>query len=122
MDAIIGRRALLGAAGALALGSWAAFALAQPRERVIKIVARKFSFSPAEIQLKKGEPVVLEFTTLDVMMGFKATDFGVRTDIVPGQTSRLRITPDKAGHFAFNCDVFCGSGHEDMGGTLIVSG
>ena len=122
MDAIIGRRALLGAAGALALGSWAAFALAQPRERVIKIVARKFSFSPAQIQLKKGEPVVLEFTTLDVMMGFKATDFGVRTDIVPGQTSRLRFTPDKAGHFAFNCDVFCGSGHEDMGGTLIVSG
>ena len=122
MDAIIGRRALLGAAGALALGSWAAFALAQPRERVIKIVARKFSFSPAEIQLKKGEPVVLEFTTLDVMMGFKATDFGVRTDIVPGQTSRLRFTPDKVGHFAFNCDVFCGSGHEDMGGTLIVSG
>ena len=122
MDPVIGRRALLGAAGGLALGSWAAFALAQPRERVIKIVARKFSFSPAEIQLKKGEPVVLEFTTLDVMMGFKATDFGVRTDIVPGQTSRLRFTPDKAGHFAFNCDVFCGSGHEDMGGTLIVSG
>jgi len=43
MDAIIGRRALLGAAGGLALGSWAAFALAQPRERVIKIVASSAS-------------------------------------------------------------------------------
>ena len=120
MDPVIGRRALLGAAGALALGSWAAFALAQPRERVIKIVARKFSFSPAQIQLKKGEPVVLEFTTLDVMMGFKATDFGVRTDIVPGQTSRLRFTPDKVGTFTFLCDIFCGSGHETMNGTITV--
>ena len=48
-------------------------------------------------------------------------ELGVRSDIVPGKVSRLRLTPDKAGSYAFNCDVFCGSGHEDMGGTLIVT-
>jgi heme/copper-type cytochrome/quinol oxidase subunit 2 len=34
----------------------------------------------------------------------------------------LRFTPDRAGSFTFLCDVFCGSGHENMSGTLNVSG
>ncbi len=27
----------------------------------------------------------------------------------------------KAGSFGFPCDVFCGTGHEEMSGTLLVS-
>jgi cytochrome c oxidase subunit 2 len=117
----LNRRKLIAAAGAIGIGSMGALVIAQPRERTIKVVARKFSFEPAEIRVRKGETVVLEFTTLDVMMGFRLSELGVRTDIVPGKVSRLRLTPDKAGGFAFNCDVFCGSGHEDMGGTLVVT-
>jgi cytochrome c oxidase subunit 2 len=33
----------------------------------------------------------------------------------------LQLTPDKSGTFTFLCDVFCGTGHEEMSGTLIVS-
>jgi cytochrome c oxidase subunit II len=39
---------------------------------------------------------------------------------VPDKEARVTITPQKAGQFAFFCDVFCGDGHEEMGGTLIV--
>ena len=46
--------------------------------------------------------------------------FGIRTDIVPDKETRVTVTPDKAGKFAFLCDVFCGDGHEEMGGVLIV--
>ncbi|AIY41947.1 Cytochrome c oxidase (B(O/a)3-type) chain II [Collimonas arenae] len=95
--------------------------LAQSQERVIKIVAKKFDFTPGEIRLKKNVPVTLEFTTLDVVMGFNLPDFAVRTDILPGTTSRLRFTPDKTGEFAFHCDVFCGSGHESMTGAVFVT-
>ena len=35
-------------------------------------------------------------------------------------SATLRFTADKAGRFDFLCDVFCGDGHEDMSGTLIV--
>jgi cytochrome c oxidase subunit II len=35
--------------------------------------------------------------------------------------NRISLTPDKAGRFAFACDVFCGVGHEEMSGTLIVT-
>jgi cytochrome c oxidase subunit 2 len=33
---------------------------------------------------------------------------------------RLAFTPDRPGEFEFVCDVFCGSGHEDMGGVIKV--
>jgi cytochrome c oxidase subunit 2 len=32
----------------------------------------------------------------------------------------VTLTPDKAGSFTFFCDIFCGDGHEDMEGTLVV--
>ena|SRR5438105_5931534 len=114
------RRRCIAAAGALALGG-VAIVRAQPGERVIHVVARKFVFEPSEIKLKKGETVVLELTAPEVLMGFAARDFGLRADIVPGRPTRLRFTPDKVGTFGFACDVFCGSGHEDMNGTLVVS-
>jgi cytochrome c oxidase subunit 2 len=115
------RRLLMSAAGALALSSVAAIAPAKPKVRVIKIIARKFAFVPIEIRVKKGEAVVLQFTAPEVPMGFSLPDFAVRADIVPGKVVKLQLAPDKAGSFPFLCDVFCGSGHEDMSGMLIVT-
>ena len=88
--------------------------------QVIRVTARKFEYSPNEITVKKGVPVVLEITSLDRDHGFKLREFGVRADIKPGKTTRVRIVPNKTGRFPFQCDVFCGSGHEDMSGELIV--
>lgn len=105
--------ALAAATGGIALRAFAA-------ERVIPIKARKFTYEPDEIVLKLNEPAILEFTSADVVMGFNAPDFKLRTNIIPGQTSRVRIVPDKTGTFVFHCDVFCGDGHEDMDGTIRV--
>jgi cytochrome c oxidase subunit II len=114
------QRRIVMAAGLLSLGLGArAFAQAQPR--TIKVSARRFTFTPSEIALKKGERVVLELTTEDVFMGFNVPDFGVRSDIVPGRTTKMSLTPDKAGTFVFLCDVFCGDGHETMSGRMVVT-
>lgn len=94
---------------------------AQGKPRVIVIVARKFTYEPAEITLKVNEPVVFQLTTQDVVMGFSLPDFKVRATIVPGQTAEVPLTPTKTGEFMFLCDVFCGSGHENMEGTLRVT-
>src|SRR5205823_13084518 len=116
------RRRLMMAAGGLLLGAATVGlrAAAQPKEQVIKILARRFTYSPNQVKLKKGVPVVLELTTADVLMGFSAPDFQTRADIVPGQVVRVRLVPDKVGTFTFLCDVFCGSGHETMNGTITV--
>ena len=103
--------------GAATIGLRAA---AQPEEQVIKILARRFTYTPNKLSLKRGVPVVLELTSADVLMGFNAPDFDVRADIIPGQTARVRLVPDKVGTFTFLCDIFCGSGHETMSGTITV--
>ena len=94
---------------------------AVPAERVIHITAKKFDFSPDSITLKKGEPVVFEISSADREHGFNLRAFGVRANISPGKVSRIRFTPDKTGKFTFSCDVFCGDGHEEMTGTVIVN-
>jgi cytochrome c oxidase subunit 2 len=30
------------------------------------------------------------------------------------------LTPEKVGNFMFVCDLFCGTGHDDMDGTIVV--
>ena len=118
---VIDRRAFLAAGAALALGSFGAVA-AKGRPRVIAMVAKKFEFVPAEIRVRQGETVTLRLTAPEVPMGINFADFGRRADIVPGKPTTLQLTPDKAGRFTFVCDVFCGSGHEYMSGTLVVDG
>ena len=116
------RRAVLGAFAATALAgvTGAISVRSQAAERVIPVRAYKFSYDPNELVVKLNEPVVLELTSSDVPMGFNAADFGVRATIIPGQTSRVRFVPNKAGTFGFHCDVFCGDGHEEMDGTIKV--
>jgi cytochrome c oxidase subunit II len=89
--------------------------------RVVKISAKKFDFTPPEVHLKKGETVVLELTSEDRVHGFNLAAFKIRKDIVPKEVTRVMLTPDKAGTFSFRCDVFCGDGHEDMTGTMVVA-
>lgn len=89
--------------------------------RVVRISAKKFAFTPAEVRLRKGEPVVLELVSEDRVHGFNVQAFGIRKDIVPKEVTRVALTPDKAGTFPFRCDVFCGDGHEEMTGTLVVT-
>jgi len=108
------------AVGLLVLAGGAAVR-AQGKPRVIPVQARKFTYEPDVITLKVNEPVVFQLTTADVVMGFSVPDFGVRATIIPGQTVELPMTPTKVGEFTFLCDVFCGSGHENMEGTLRVT-
>ena len=96
-------------------------ASALPAEREIHITAKKFEFTPDTITLKKGEPVVLVVSSQDREHGFNLRGFGIRANVNPGGAVRIRFTPNKTGKFAFSCDVFCGEGHEDMTGTMVVT-
>ena len=62
------RRQLTIALGGLLLGAGTldVRALAQPRPTVIKVLARRWTYTPDKITLKKGVPVVFELTTADV--------------------------------------------------------
>ena len=92
---------------------------AQPSNEV-SIAASKFEFTPETVKAKVGQPLTFVLTSFDRIHGFKMPEFGIRADIIPDQETRVTITPTKAGSFVFFCDIFCGDGHEDMSGTLVV--
>jgi len=94
---------------------------AAPQEQVVKISAKRFEYSPSVIKVKVNVPVVLELTSLDRLHGFEVPDLKLDAEIKPGEVTRVRFVPAKTGTFAFHCNIFCGSGHEDMAGQLVVT-
>ena len=96
-------------------------ASALPAEREIHMTAKKFEFTPETITLKKGEPVILELNSLDRLHGFVVQDLKLHADIPPNKTVRVPLTPEKAGTFEIACDIFCGTGHEGLRGTIVVT-
>jgi cytochrome c oxidase subunit II len=97
------------------------FVSASDAPKRIEVAAKKFDYTPGEITLKKGEPVVLVLTTQDVAHGLKFTELNLNTKFAKGKSSELAFTPDKVGDFVGHCSVFCGSGHGSMTLTLHVT-
>jgi cytochrome c oxidase subunit 2 len=119
---------VFGAVGAIALsispGTRApelvrrANAAAEPR--VIEVQAKKFSFSPSEITLKKGEPVILRLSSEDRTHGLLLKPLKIDTDIIPGKVTNIAVTPTASGQYIVICDHYCGTGHGNMKMKLTV--
>jgi cytochrome c oxidase subunit 2 len=82
--------------------------------KVIEITAKKFEFSPSEITLKKGEPVILRLSSSDRVHGFMSKPLKIDTDIPADKRADIPVTPDTAGNFVVICDHYCGTGHGNM--------
>ena len=87
---------------------------------VIEITAKKFDFTPSQITLKKGQPVILRLTTADRVHGFFSKALKFDTDIPVGKTTDVAVTPDTTGDFTVICDHYCGYGHGNMKMTVKV--
>jgi cytochrome c oxidase subunit 2 len=88
--------------------------------QTIEITAQRFNFTPGEITVKKGQPVVLILKSADVAHGLRIRDLNVNVKVDAGGTARVEFTPDKTGDFVGSCSVFCGPGHGTMKFTVHV--
>ncbi|HSD12349.1 MAG TPA: cupredoxin domain-containing protein [Patescibacteria group bacterium] len=88
--------------------------------REIKISASKFKFDPAEVRVKQGEKIKLTLTNADGMHGLDIPAFNVSLKPAEGQSASQVFIADQKGTFPFFCSTFCGEGHRDMQGSLIV--
>jgi len=93
---------------------------AQATPRRIEVTASRFAFTPGEITLKKGQPVVLVVKSADVAHGLRFRELNLNIKVDKGGTAEMQVTPDKTGDFVGHCSVFCGSGHGAMALTLHV--
>ena len=86
----------------------------------IKVTAKKYEFEPAQIRVKKGDHVKLLITAVDHDHGFKLAAFHVDQKLKKGETTTVEFTPDQTGTFPFECSKFCGVGHKNLKGDLVV--
>jgi cytochrome c oxidase subunit 2 len=117
------RIAILGPGLALALsvaGHGAAPARAQGEVRTLAITAKRFEFTPASITVRRGETVKLLVTSEDVTHGFFQRALKIDTDLVPGKTAEVLVTPAEPGIYTIICHHFCGAQHGAMKMTVVV--
>ena len=89
--------------------------------RVIEVVAKRFSWEPAEIQVTVGERVRLVLRTADGLHGIELKKFKITKEIPRGNKAvTVEFTAGEAGRFPFFCSEYCGDGHDDMKGVLVV--
>jgi cytochrome c oxidase subunit II len=93
----------------------------QDAPREIDVVARRFAFEPARIEVAVGERVRLRVVSADGVHGLEIKKFKVKKEIPRGTTPVIiEFTASEAGEFPILCSEYCGDGHENMQGQLVV--
>jgi cytochrome c oxidase subunit II len=90
--------------------------------RTIEVVAKRYAFEPALIEAVEGERLRILVKSGDGLHGFEIKRFKVSKEIPRGgDPVVIEFTAAEAGKFPILCSVFCGDGHADMKGTLVVA-
>lgn len=76
--------------------------------------------APAVIQAKQGELVTLRITAADSIHEFALPAYGIKEKVTPGHLTTVHFRVAQAGEFPFLCTAYCGIGHWQMGGKLVV--
>jgi len=86
-----------------------------------KMTAKQFAFEPEIIEVNKGDKVRLIVKSVDVPHGIAIPEYGVNERLNPGEPVVIEFIADKEGTFTAFCSVFCGSGHSNMKGKIVVN-
>jgi len=97
-------------------------AVSEPK--VFEVVAKRFSFEPATIDVVEGDTVRLLVRSADGPHGVEIKAFKVKKAVPrakPGDSPvTIEFVAAAAGEYPILCSEYCGNGHKDMKGTLIV--
>ena len=80
----------------------------------ITVSASRFEYNPSVITAKKGERIKLIINNVDTLHGIRIPELGV------SDNDSVEFVAEKTGEFIWYCNNFCGQGHRQMQGTLIV--
>lgn len=67
-----------------------------------------------EIHIPLGQPVDFALRSADVIHSFWVPTLAGKIDMIPGRTTRLRITAERAGEYRGQCAEYCGGPHGFM--------
>lgn len=73
-----------------------------------------------EVHLPVGKPVRMLLRSIDVVHDFYVPEFRAKMDLVPGLETYFWFTPTRTGTFEALCAAFCGIGHPQMRGSVVI--
>ena len=86
----------------------------------VQVVASRFTFEPAIIQVVTGEPVRLVVRSKDGTHGFASPKLKIDLHIPDnGEPVTADFTAPAAGEYEIACSEFCGRGHAQMKAALV---
>ena len=91
-----------------------------PHERLFRVEARQFAYSPSQLRVNPGDTVTIQLVSTDVVHGLYIDGYGISAEADPGQTATLTFVANKAGSYRVRCNVTCGAMHPFMIGKLSV--
>ena len=95
----------------------------QPNELPVNVTGQQFTWTfgypgeevrSTELVLPEDRPVDFRIRTRDVIHSFWVPEFRLKSDAVPGLTTKIRLTPDRLGRYQVVCAELCGLGHSTM--------
>jgi cytochrome c oxidase subunit 2 len=90
--------------------------------RTFGITASRFKYQPDRIEVRQGETVRLVIHSADTDHGLSIPAYKVKA-LVPkgGAKVTLEFVADRPGRFRIECSEYCGPGHMQMRGELVVT-
>jgi cytochrome c oxidase subunit 2 len=105
---------------AIAASAGNSIAIAENPVHVVQVVAKKFTFEPAVIQVTTGEPVLLVIRSADTAHGFAIRELQIDIKVPRGgEAVTAGFIAPPAGRYEVSCTEFCGSGHGQMKAALV---
>jgi cytochrome c oxidase subunit II len=90
--------------------------------KAFEITASRFQFEPAVLDVTEGDRVVLTLRSADTTHGLSIPEFKVKATVPKGGAPvTVEFMASKAGTFPFECSEYCGAGHRQMKGRLVVA-
>ncbi len=120
MKRIVVSWAVLGAAALLVAFAPLPQSARAPTERLFRVEAGDFAYSPAVLHVNPGDEVTIQLVSTDVVHGLYVDGYDLRMSADPGQSATLTFTADQPGSFRLRCSVTCGALHPFMTGKLQV--
>ena len=72
------------------------------------------------LHVPANRPVRLLMTSRDVIHSFFVPDFRVKQDVLPGRYTEIWFEATKPGSYQIFCSQYCGTGHSQMRGEVVV--
>ncbi len=117
---------------ALPLALWASTASLSPpghasapqrqgsSSRPFAIVATRYRFEPARVEVNEGDLVAIELRSADIAHSLTIEAYRIAKRVGPGQSVSFEFRAERPGTFPFVCDLKAEDGCRKMRGELIV--